>query len=136
RANDNRWFLTKVLPYRTVEDRIDGAVLNFVDISERVKAQETLREGLEPLRLISESTKDFAIISMDEQGVVTGWNRAAEIMFGYTEPEMEGNRLDRIFTPEDRANNRPVEELRIARHQGHAEDERWHVRKDGSRFYC
>src|SRR5690606_25675663 len=95
-----------------------------------------LREGLEPLRLISESTKDFAIISMDEQGVVTGWNRAAEIMFGYTEPEMEGNRLDRIFTPEDRANNRPVEELRIARHQGHAEDERWHVRKDGSRFYC
>lgn len=136
RTNDNRWFLTKILPYRTVEDRIDGAVLNFVDISERVKAQEALREGLERLRLISESTKDFAIISMDEKGVVTGWNRAAEILFGYAASEMEGNRLDRIFTPEDRATNRPVEELKIARDRGHAEDERWHVRKDGSRFYC
>lgn len=136
KTNDNRWFLTKILPYRTVEDRIDGAVLNFVDISERVKAQGALREGLERLRMISESTKDFAIISMDEQGIVTGWNRAAEILFGYAASEIEGHRLDCIFTPEDRARNRPVEELKIAQDQGHAEDERWHVRKDGSRFYC
>lgn len=136
KTNDNRWFLSKILPYRTVEDRIDGAVLNFVDISDRVKAQEALREGLERLRLISESTKDFAIISMDPEGAVTGWNHAAEIMFGYAASEMKGHRLDRIFTPEDRAKNRPVEELKIAREQGHAEDERWHVRKDGSHFYC
>ena len=136
RTTDNRWFLTKILPYRTVEDRIDGAVLNFVDISERVKAQEALREGLERLRLISEGTRDFAIISMDPQGAVTGWNRAAEIIFGFTAAEMEGHRLDCIFSPEDREKNCPAEELRRAREQGHAEDERWHLRKNGSRFFC
>ncbi|NYT45303.1 PAS domain S-box protein [Alcaligenaceae bacterium] len=136
KATDKHWYLTKIRPYRSADDRIEGVIMNFVDISERVKAQEALREGVERLRLIAENTKDFAIISMDPTGHVTGWNRAAELIFGYSEDDMQGQTLDRIFTPEDRASGRPAEELRLACEQGHAEDERWHLRKDGSRFYC
>lgn len=136
RSSDGRWYLARILPYRTTEDRIDGAVLNFVDITARRMAEDRLRQGLERLRLVAESTKDFAIITTDESGRITSWNRAAELMFGYTPTEVEGQALDLIFTPEDRANGVPAQELHTARQRGHAADDRWHVRKDGSRFYC
>jgi two-component system CheB/CheR fusion protein len=136
RSQDGRWYLARILPYRTVEDRIEGAVLSFVDITARRLAEDRLRQGLERLRLVAESTKDFAIITTDESGRITSWNRAAEIMFGYKASEVEGQTMDLIFTPEDRANGVPAQELRTARHRGHAADDRWHMRKDGTRFYC
>jgi two-component system CheB/CheR fusion protein len=135
-SKDNRWFLARLMPYRTAEHRIEGAVLNFVDITERRVAEERLREGLERLRLVAESSKDFAIVTMDQRGRVTGWNRAAELMFGYKAAEVEGKTLAFIFTPEDRAENMHERELQTAYERGHARDERWHLRKDGSRFYC
>ncbi|MGP1614117.1 MAG: PAS domain-containing protein, partial [Pollutimonas bauzanensis] len=136
RSTDNRCYLARILPYRSAEDRIDGAVLNFVDITGRRLAEERLREGLERLRLVAESTTDFAIITMDKSGRITGWNRAAEFMFGYEASQVEGQLADIIFTPEDRAAGVPAQELRKALEEGHADDDRWHVRKDGSRFFC
>ncbi|RTZ45576.1 PAS domain S-box protein [Candidimonas sp. SYP-B2681] len=136
RSNDNHWYLARILPYRTTADRIDGAILNFVDITKRRVAEDRLREGLERLRLVAESTKDFAIIAMDESGRITSWNKAAELIFGYTQAEIEGQPLDVLFTPEDRAEGVPAQELKTAKEHGHALDERWHIRKDGSRFFC
>lgn len=136
RSVDNHWYLAKILPYRTTEDRIEGAVLNFVDITARKVAEQRLHEGLERLRLVAESTKDYAIITMDEAGHITGWNLAAEVIFGYTASEVQGQSLDLIFTPEDRAEGIPARELKTAREYGHGQDERWHLRKDGSRFFC
>jgi two-component system CheB/CheR fusion protein len=135
-SKDKRWYLARFMPYRTAEHRIEGAVLNFVDITERRVAEGRLREGLERLRLLAESTRDFAIITMDQRGRVTGWNHAAEIMFGYRAAEVEGKTLAFIFTPEDRAENMHERELQVASERGHAKDERWHLRKDRSRFYC
>ncbi len=43
------WFLARIQPYRTLEDHIGGAVLTFVDITERRKATEALREQLAEL---------------------------------------------------------------------------------------
>ena len=39
---DGRWYLTRVLPYRSAEDRIEGVVLTFVDITVRRQAEEML----------------------------------------------------------------------------------------------
>jgi len=133
---DGRWYLMRISAYRTAEDRIDGAVLNFIDVTERRAAQEQLRARDERLRLVAESTKDFAVITLDADACVTGWNKGAEFMFGYTGEEIQGEHFSRLFVPEDRAAGVPEQELQSAREHGRALDERWHLRKDGSRFYC
>jgi two-component system CheB/CheR fusion protein len=136
RSNDGRCYIVRLLPYRTTEDLIDGAVMTFFDITARREAEEQLHQGEKRMRLVAESTKDFAIITTDAEGRVISWNKGAERMFGYTAEEMKGHVLDCLFVPEDQAANVPAEELRRAREDGRAEDERWHMRKDGSRVYC
>jgi PAS domain S-box-containing protein len=89
----------------------------------------------ELLRLIADSATDYAIIAMDNQGGVTSWNAGAERLLGYTEAEMLNRTADAVFTPEQRAADVPERERAEARANGRAEDERWHVRKDGSRFW-
>jgi len=88
------------------------------------------------MRLVAESTRDYAIITLDEQGVITTWNKGAELIFGYSKAEAEGAYYDFIFSPEDRASGVPENELLAVRTHGRSEDERWHVRKDGNRFFC
>ncbi|MEZ6086925.1 MAG: PAS domain-containing protein [Pirellulaceae bacterium] len=39
-GNDGRWYLTRLVPYRTGDDRIDGVVVTFIDITERKRAEE------------------------------------------------------------------------------------------------
>jgi len=136
RSSDGRWYIVRVLPYRTTEDRIDGAVMTFFDITARRQAEEHARATEARMRLVAESTYDYAIITSDASGRVTGWNKGAERMFGYTEDEMYGEPLDRLYVPEDVQAGVPEEERRCARREGRSEDERWHQRKDGSRFFC
>lgn len=46
-----RWYLSRLLPYRTVEDHIAGVVLTFIDITERRRAEEALKRSEERLAL-------------------------------------------------------------------------------------
>ncbi len=135
-AADGRWYLVRLLPYRTLENRIEGAVLNFIDVSERRVAEERLRAGEARIRLVAETTQDFAIITLDTAGVMTSWNKGAETMFGYFEREAIGQHCSLIFTVNDRQHGVPDDEMRRAREQGRALDERWHLRKDGTQLYC
>ncbi len=84
---------------------------------------------------IVDSAIDNAIIAMDANGIVTSWSAGAERIFGWSAAEMCGNPADRFFTPEDCEAGIPEQEFRVARNEGRAADERWHLRKDGSRFY-
>ncbi|MBY4897450.1 chemotaxis protein CheB [Cupriavidus sp. AU9028] len=133
---DDRRYIARLLPYRTTEDRIEGAVLTFIDITLRRQAEERLRAGEERLRLVLENAKDYAVMTLDAQGLVTSWNKGAERMFGYSEEEMLGKPVDLIFTPEDRAAGAPEDERRRAVTDGRAEDERWHQHRDGPRLFC
>ncbi|MEN3362769.1 MAG: two-component system, chemotaxis family, CheB/CheR fusion protein, partial [Burkholderiales bacterium] len=133
---DNEWFIARLLPYRTAADHIDGVVLTFVNFSQRKAAEERLRASEQRMRLIAASTRDYAIATMDMDGVVTSWNSGAERLFGYSEQEMVGQSGGLVFLPEDRAMGQFEEELRRALNEGRAEDERWHLRKDGSRVFC
>jgi PAS domain S-box-containing protein len=90
----------------------------------------------ELLRLVFESATDFAIFSMDPSGLTTSWNAGAERVLGYAEQEIVGRTADVIFTPEERAAGAADEERRRALADGRAEDERWQVRKDRSRFWA
>jgi two-component system CheB/CheR fusion protein len=134
-TREGRWYLMNVLPYRTVEDRIDGVVLTFLDITERRRAEALLQASEERMRLLIESVMDYAIIIQDMDGRIEVWNPGAERMFGYTAAEAVGQSIEIIFTPEDRAQGAHLAEMKTARERGAATDERWHLRKDGSRFY-
>jgi len=136
RSNDGRFYIVRLLPYRTNEDRIEGAVMTFFDITARRHAEEQARASEARMRMVAESARDYAIVTLDEEGRVTSWNKGAETLFGYTASEMHGQDLERLFVPEDVAAGVPEDELRRAREDGRAEDERWHLRKDGSRFFC
>ena len=93
------------------------------------------RHESEDLRLFLDSAEGFAFIRIDPDKKIVGWSRGAELILGHTEPQIFGETLDVVFTAEDRAAGVPDSELRTALEVGHAEDERWHIRGDGSRFW-
>lgn len=83
-----------------------------------------------------EDIRDYAIFMTDADGIVTHWNCGAQHILGYTEDEIIGQDAARLFTREDRRNLIPEKELETAATAGRAEDERWHLRRDGSRFWA
>jgi PAS domain S-box-containing protein len=103
--------------------------------SNQQSALKVLLRGDERFRLLVESAQDYAIFFMDVEGRVVDWNIGAERILGYTEEEIIGQLGAIIFTPEDREQKAPEREVEKARTEGRAENERWHVRKDGSRFW-
>ena len=83
-----------------------------------------------------EDIRDYAIFMTNADGIVTNWNVGAQHILGYSEEEILGKDAARFFTPEDRANDVPRKEMTTAAMFGRAEDERWHMRRDGSRFWA
>jgi len=90
----------------------------------------------ELLQLLVDTATDFAIILLDEKGVVITWNAAAERLKGWKANEIIGQSFNRFYPPEDIARGKTEMELKMAREQGRFEDEGWRVRKDGSRFWA
>lgn len=87
-------------------------------------------------RLMVESANDFAIISIDPEGDLLTWNPGAARMFGYTPEEIIGQPSRILFTPEDQVGGEFDREVSIAATEGRARDDRWHVRRDGNRFWA
>ncbi|NRH43077.1 PAS domain S-box protein [Pseudomonas sp. MS15a(2019)] len=79
---------------------------------------------------------DFAMIVLDPAGVIADWNSGAERLLGWTAAEIRGAPAERFFTPEDNQSGRAALEMRLALQDGRAEDERWHLRRDGTRFWA
>jgi PAS domain S-box-containing protein len=94
------------------------------------------RAAEERYRLIIESVKDHAIIRTSPDGRIFDWNSGAENIFQYRRDEVHGKDSRLLFTPEDLARGVAERELETAIATGKAEDKRWHVKKDGSRFFA
>ncbi|HVE71554.1 MAG TPA: CheR family methyltransferase [Thermoanaerobaculia bacterium] len=134
-TRDDSWHLMRLLPYRTADDRIDGVVLTFVDITQHKKAEEALRASEQRHRIIVEGARDYAIVTTDVSGRITSWSPGAEAAFGWSEREAVEQPLEMIFTDEDRKAGQANKERQTARERGTASDVRWHLRKDGSRVF-
>lgn len=108
------------------------------DLERKIAGLEAeLREcrAARDFQLFADSVRDFAFIALDLENRVVSWNRGAEKLLGYSEAEIRGQWGGIFFTAEDQASGAVEGELETARRTGRAEDERWHVRKDGSRFW-
>src|SRR5258708_7284513 len=97
-------------------------------------APEALRESERQFRLFTEAATDHALIRLDAQGVVSGWNAGAQRIEGYAEHEIVGHHFSRFYAAADRAAGAPERALAAAASSGTYEHDGWRVRKDGSLF--
>lgn len=129
------WLSANARPIRGESGQIQGAVAVFRDVTAQKHVEARLREAEETFRMLMESVEDFAIIMMDRNGIITGWNSGAEHIIGYREEEALGQSIALIYPPEDVARQVPQRELERALRDGRSIDDRWLSRPDGSRFY-
>ena len=89
----------------------------------------------ELMALLLDQSEDYAVFFTTPDGVITDWYPGAEHVFGFSADEIVGERATRLFNSEDLERGAADHEMEVARTAGRAEDDRWHVRKDGTRFW-
>ncbi len=81
-----------------------GVVTNYMaiktDITEKKEKEQKLQFTEAKFRAVTETAND-AIISAESSGIIVGWNKGATKIFGYTEEEMEGENVNRLFAQND-----------------------------------
>jgi PAS domain S-box-containing protein len=97
-------------------------------------AAQIMEEGAY-YKQVFESVKGYAIFTTDRQGVIVSWNAGAENIMIYNADDIIGRSSDILYTPEDIAAKVPANELSTALRDGKAINERFHVKKDRSRFW-
>jgi PAS domain S-box-containing protein len=80
-------------------------------------------------------SNEYAVIRVSLEGDIEGWFGAAPRLFGYAPDEIIGRPFSVLFTPADIETRMHEVELELARRAGRSEDDRWHLRKDGTRFW-
>jgi PAS domain S-box-containing protein len=88
------------------------------------------------LKTILRSVTDYAIVTLDRNGLVTSWNEGAHLILGWSSDEMLGVPASRFFTAKDNQGGVLRGEIDDALAEGHGAVERWHVRKVGSTFWA
>lgn len=86
---EGHWFLVRLRPYRTVENRIDGVVLTFVDINMHKEAERALRRNEERLRLAQEAA-GVGTFEWNIQENVNRWSPELEHLYGLPEGSFRG----------------------------------------------
>jgi len=109
------WYTMHIMPYRTMDNVIEGAVITFVDITEMKKTREALQKANELLRLavVVRDAHD-AITVQDLDGHILAWNPGAVRMYGWSEAEaLTMNIRDRI--PEELRKEALAKVLQLSR---------------------
>jgi PAS domain S-box-containing protein len=115
---------------------LDLHVRQATDFIDGLRGRQLLRESEQRYRMLVESAREYAIVMLDTQGKIETWNTGAQRIFGYSAEEITGRHGSVLFTEEDREAGVPQAEMETAASAGTASDDRWQVRKDGSRFYA
>ena len=106
------------------------------EVVERSRAEETVRQGEERLRLLVEGAQDYALFMLDEKGYVVSWNTGAERIKGWTSEEILGQHFSRFYPQELIDRGQPQRELENASASGQYHVEGQRLRKDGSSFWA
>jgi PAS domain S-box-containing protein len=93
-----RWHLNRAVGLRDAEGKILKFVGTSTDIEDLKQSQENLQKAEEKTRLIIDSTLD-AVITIDAHGMITSWNKQAEIVFGWSSREAIGQHMADMIIP-------------------------------------
>ncbi|MBB1194482.1 hypothetical protein DNC80_12495 [Flavobacterium sp. SOK18b] len=85
---------------------------------------------------VIDSMPDYSIFSVDNDLKINSWSSGSTQLFQYEVEEILGKDFDIIFTEDDKTKGLPKIEITKALQDGKAADNRWHIRKDGSKFYA
>jgi PAS domain S-box-containing protein len=113
-----------------------GVFVQGLDITPHMELQRSMREVEARNRQIIDSASDYAIVASDLEGRVTLWNAGAEHIFGWSEAEMLGHSVERIYTPEDVQAGRLRHNQQASIATGGVSGERWLQHKSGARFWA
>ncbi len=114
---------------RSAENEAEAEITKLALQLERARVLEA------EFRAFADGARDYAFITLGLDKNVIGWNKGAELLLGYSQEEILGRPNALFFTPEDVSRGEPERETATALREGRAEDERWHMRKDGTRFW-
>ncbi|HVE51906.1 MAG TPA: PAS domain-containing sensor histidine kinase [Ramlibacter sp.] len=89
----------------------------------------------ELLELALPTVKDYALVLFDAGGTIVGWLCGAEEIFGYAAEEVVGRHSSVLFETDDIAKGLVAYELHVAASRSYSHDDRWHLRKDGTRIW-
>jgi len=102
-TKDGRWFSIRIMPYRTIDDRIDGLVITFINISDLKKVELKLHETEQINTVLIHSSSDI-IIKLSTQGKILEFNPEAEKFFGKKrEDVIKQNCIQTIIPEKERA---------------------------------
>jgi PAS domain S-box-containing protein len=140
-AESKRWLIPFMLALGVLFSAL-VAGLAFLDARARSSARrltsyrEAVRHGDRLHQLAVEQVKDHAIFMVDPDGRIATWNQGVERVLGWGETEFVGRSIDVIYLPEDIEAGVAREEMRLAARQELVNNDRWHRRKDGTRFWA
>ena len=97
-TSDGRWFSTRIMPYRTFDDRIDGLVITFFNISDHKKLEVELNEKRQMHNLLLNLSSDI-IIKLSHEWKVVEFNKAAESFFGKKVGDVQDKNYFQLFVP-------------------------------------
>lgn len=102
RSREGGWYQVRLRPYRTVDDKIDGLVATFVDMTERRRMEDALRASERNLRQESQLVElsRAPIFVWDFDGGIIQWNRGSEQLYGYTKAEALGRHKEEMLKTE------------------------------------
>jgi len=125
RDAEGHWYLLRLRPYRTLENRIEGVVLVLLDVDALKRQQDALRRQNE---LLDQTSEPIFIWELD--GGITYWNRGAEETYGFSRQEALGRKSHELLN----TSPRPDAFLDALRSQQHWTGELTNVRRDGQRI--
>ena len=98
-TKDKRWLAIRIMPYRTFDDRIDGLVITFFNISDLKQVEVKLLETEQMYRSLLYSSSDV-IIKLSTDGKILEFNPEAEEFFGKKRVDVIDQNYFQMFVPE------------------------------------
>ncbi len=95
RSRDGSWYDVRLRPYRTVDDKIDGVVITFFNVTERKKTEQELQQH----KRLVDLSRD-AIFLWELPGVIREWNRGCQELYGYSSAEAVGRKRQDLLAME------------------------------------
>lgn len=93
------FYLTRIMPYRTFEDKIDGLVITFIDVTKAKKLEFALIETQQLLRSFIHKVPGV-VIALSSSGTIIEFNPEAEKVFKHKRNEVVGGNYFDLFIPE------------------------------------